>query len=268
MMFYAGNGSSIFLPWTGTQKVTQSKDSLGYKHRTLGSKGNTMEQNEQIWRSNHRILNRLGSPWQVKCWADGPSMAQHGPAWPINENQWLRSPRWRLRQLRMSSPLCKGALPAELQRFVNFREQLAFWNSPKSAKPWFTLLVAIQLKVASLAYLWPQNSTTKLLDTERDLNDITNWQVPVRKRVSHGLPCATQQRRWIQYFTSEETAGTQWLKHVETKKTAYLRIWEANSSEKMLQLAVVSTSEVPSKAVAWLLQGSLTHLRRAAPQPC
>jgi hypothetical protein len=50
------------------------------------------------------------------------------------------------------SPVQRG-IPSRAQRFVNFREQLAFWNSPKSAKPWFTLLVAIQLKVASLAYL-------------------------------------------------------------------------------------------------------------------
>lgn len=112
MMFYAGNGSSIFLPWTGTQKATQSKDSLGYKHRTLGSKVNTMEQNEQIWRSNHRtFLASLGislAGQMLGRWA------QYGPAWTINENQWLRSPR-RLRQLRMSSPLCKGAFPAELK---------------------------------------------------------------------------------------------------------------------------------------------------------
>ena len=141
------------------------------------------------------FLDRLGgSLWQVKCWAYGPSMDQQQNAPWLHDHQWtsmtLVASVEAATAATVFSPVQRG-IPSRAQRYVNLREQLAFWNSPKSAKPWFTLLVA-RLKVASLAYLWPQNSTTRLRDTERDINDITNWQFPVRKLLEHGLPVQRQ----------------------------------------------------------------------------
>ena len=258
-------GSSF--PEVGPKRQHKAKT---HSDTNTDSKRNNMEQHEKIWRSNHhKFLGSLGgvslASQMLGLWA------QHGPAAKCAVTPW---PSMKINDFGRLGGGCDG------------RDCLlacAKGHSQQSSKicqfAWATRLLEQPKERQTLVYSarGPVESRKLGLSLTTKLHHKTPWHWTRYKRhhklavsssqttwtwLAGPTPVQNARQHWIQYFTSEETVGTQWSK---LKMAAYLR---SKLIRKNVATCRCKYFRSASQGRVCLTASRIFDTSAAVPQPC